>query len=53
MPVLLPDRPLDPISPAHLTAHREEVLGIVRRLLGTKGPRKGRPATARHSGPED
>lgn len=53
MPVLLPDRALDPVSPAHLAAHREEVLGIVRRLLGTKGPRKGRRAPARPSGPED
>ncbi len=51
MPVLLPDRPLDPVSPAHLAAHREEVLGIVRRLLGTRGPRKGR--RNRSSGPED
>jgi TetR/AcrR family transcriptional regulator len=53
MPALLPDRPLDPVSPAHLAAHREEMLGIVRRLLGTRGPRKGRRATARPSGPED
>jgi TetR/AcrR family transcriptional regulator len=53
MPALLPDRPLDPVSPAHLAAHREEMLGIVRRLLGTKGPRKGRRAPARPSAPED
>ena len=53
MPVLLPDRALDPVSPAHLAAHREEVLGIVRRLLGTKGPRKGRRNRPGPSGPED
>jgi hypothetical protein len=53
MPALLPDRPLDPVSPEHLAAHREEMLGIVRRLLGTTGPRKGRRAPARPSAPED
>jgi TetR/AcrR family transcriptional regulator len=52
MPALVPDLVLDPVSPAHLAAHREEVLGIVRRLLGTKGPRKARPAQPRPSGPE-
>jgi TetR/AcrR family transcriptional regulator len=53
MPVLLPDRPLDPVSPEHLDAHREEVLGILRRLLGTQGPRKGRGSSAKRSSPED
>jgi TetR/AcrR family transcriptional regulator len=53
MPALVPDRPLDPVSPEHLAAHREEMLGIVRRLLGTKGPRKGRRAPARPSSPEE
>jgi TetR/AcrR family transcriptional regulator len=53
MPVLLPDRPLDPVAPAQLAALREEVLGILRRLLGTKGPRKGRRAPGKPSGPED
>jgi TetR/AcrR family transcriptional regulator len=53
MPALVPDLALDPVSPAHLAAHREEVLGIVRRLLGTQGPRKTRPARRRASDPEE
>jgi TetR/AcrR family transcriptional regulator len=47
MPTLLPDHRLDPVSPEHLAAHREEVLRIVRRLLGTSGPR---PARAQRRG---
>lgn len=47
MPSLVPQLELDPISPAHLAAHREEVLRIVRRLLGTRGPRD---ASARKRG---
>ena len=43
MPALVPELELDPVSPAHLAAHREEVLRIVRRLLGTRGPRQARP----------
>jgi TetR/AcrR family transcriptional regulator len=39
MPALVPELELDPVSPKHLAAHREEVLRIVRRLLGTRGPR--------------
>ncbi len=42
MPALVPELALDPLSPKHLAAHREEVLRIVRRLLGTKGPRSPR-----------
>ncbi len=53
MPALVPDLALDPVSPAHLAAHREEVLGIVRRLLGTQGPRKTRPPSRRPSVPEE
>jgi len=52
MPALVPDRALDPVAPEHLAAHREEVLGIVRRLLGTKGPRKTRSPSKRPSGRE-
>jgi TetR/AcrR family transcriptional regulator len=52
MPTLVPERALDPIAPAHLAAHREEVLGIVRRLLGTQGPRRTRPHSRRPSGRE-
>jgi TetR/AcrR family transcriptional regulator len=40
MPKLVPDLALDPVSPAHLAAHREEVLRIVRRLLGIAAPRR-------------
>ena len=50
MPALVPDQALDPVSPAHLAAHREEVLGIVRRLLGTQGPRKTRPVARKPTG---
>ncbi len=39
MPTLVPDLGLDPLSPERLDAHRREVLRIVRRLLGTRGPR--------------
>lgn len=40
MPALVPERSLDPVSPAHLAAHKEELLRVVRRLLGTRGPRR-------------
>jgi TetR/AcrR family transcriptional regulator len=40
MPTLVPELALDPVSPERIAAHREEVLRIVRRLLGTAGPRK-------------
>jgi TetR/AcrR family transcriptional regulator len=53
MPALVPEIGLDPVSPAHLAAHREEVLGIVRRLLGTKGPRRARQVAPRASGREE
>jgi TetR/AcrR family transcriptional regulator len=46
MPTLVPELALDPVSPRRLAAHREEVLRIVRRLLGTAGPRKA-PSTQR------
>jgi hypothetical protein len=34
-PRLVPNWPFDPLSPAQLAAHRAELLGISRRLLGT------------------
>ena len=42
MPALLPDLRLDPTSPEHLAAHREEVLRILRRLLGIRARRSAR-----------
>jgi TetR/AcrR family transcriptional regulator len=33
MPILLPDLSLDPTSQEHLSAHKREMVGIVRRLL--------------------
>ena len=38
-PTLVPELAIDPLSPEQLDAHRDEVLRIVRRLLGTRGPR--------------
>lgn len=35
-PQLVPDWPFDPLSDEQLSAHRDEVLGIARRLLGTE-----------------
>jgi TetR/AcrR family transcriptional regulator len=35
MPRMVPDWPFDPLSPAQLAAHRTQLLGIARRLLGT------------------
>lgn len=35
MPVLAPQAAVDPLEPAQLAAHRDEVLRIARRLLGT------------------
>ena len=40
MPALLPDRPFDPLTRKQLENHRDELLRIVRRLLGTRGPRR-------------
>jgi TetR/AcrR family transcriptional regulator len=40
MPTLVPQLALDPVSPEHLAAHREEVLRVVRRLLGTSEERE-------------
>jgi TetR/AcrR family transcriptional regulator len=40
MPALVPDLRLDPTSREHLEAHKAELLRIVRRLLGTRGPRR-------------
>lgn len=34
MPILMPDTGFDPLEPAQLAAHREEVLRITRHLLG-------------------
>lgn len=53
MPALVPDLQLDPVSPAHLAAHREEVLRIVRRLLGTRGPRPSRSEKRSPTDPEE
>ena len=53
MPALVPELELDPVSPAHLAAHREEVLRIVRRLLGTRGPRASRAEKRGSTDPED
>lgn len=39
MPALLPERGFDPTAPDHLAAHKDELLRIVRRLAGTRGPR--------------
>jgi TetR/AcrR family transcriptional regulator len=52
MPTLVPDLALDPVSPERIALHREEVLRIVRRLLGTSGPRK-LPAPKRPAPQED
>ena len=41
-PTLVPGLAIDPLSPEQLDAHRDEVLSIVRRLLGTRGPRRAR-----------
>ncbi len=42
MPTLVPDLKLDPLSPRQLEMHRQNVLRITRRLLGTRGPRLAR-----------
>ena len=39
MPSLVPESGIDPVSPEHIAALRDEMLRIVRRLLGTRGPR--------------
>ncbi len=39
MPALVPDLEIDPLSPQQLETHKHEVLRIVQRLLGTRGPR--------------
>ena len=41
MPVLLPGLDLDPMSREHLEAHEQELVRIVRRLLGTPASRRG------------
>jgi TetR/AcrR family transcriptional regulator len=40
MPALIPDLGFSPVSAEHLEAHKRELLEIVRRLLGTRGPRR-------------
>ena len=40
MPALLADRGVDLSSPEHLETHRAEVLRVLQRLLGTRGPRR-------------
>lgn len=42
MPTLVPDLGFDPLSAERLEDHREHVLRITRRLLGTRGPRPAR-----------
>jgi len=42
MPALLPGRRHEPLGRAQLAAHEEEMLRVVRRLLGLPGPRKPR-----------
>jgi TetR/AcrR family transcriptional regulator len=49
MPALVPELALDPVSPQHLAAHREEVLRSVRRLFDTQEPREPRPEKRRSS----
>ena len=49
-PRLVPEWPFDPLSPEQLAAHRAELLGISRRLLGTAGSpprRSARPRSGR------
>ncbi|MFQ5515409.1 MAG: TetR/AcrR family transcriptional regulator [Myxococcota bacterium] len=50
LPTLLPELPLDPLSPAAFAAHRRDVHRIARRLLGVPTPRPAarpqRPSTA-------
>ena len=40
MPALLADRGVDLSGPEHLETHRTQVLRVVQRLLGTRGPRR-------------
>ena len=40
VPALVPELGVDPLSDEHQALHREEVLRILRRLLGTRGPRR-------------
>jgi len=41
MPILVPDARFDPLAPAQLAAHREEVLRITRHLLGADEAHSG------------
>ena len=45
MPALVPNLAIDPLSPEHLETHKREMLRIVRRLLGTRGPTLAGPST--------
>jgi hypothetical protein len=38
MPMLFPDLTVDPLSPKQIETHREEMVRILRRLLGTQDP---------------
>ena len=40
VPALVPELGVDPLSDERQALHREEVLRILRRLLGTRGPRR-------------
>jgi TetR/AcrR family transcriptional regulator len=42
MPSLVPERERRPLDRKRLAAHEEEMLRVVRRLLGTRAPRSGR-----------
>ena len=45
MPTLLPGLHFDPLAPERLEAHRREMLGITRRLLGSREADNGRETT--------
>lgn len=45
IPALVPELDFDPLDEEHLAAHEQEVLRILRRLLGTRGPRARRAAS--------
>jgi AcrR family transcriptional regulator len=48
MPILVPDKAFDPLAPAQLAAHREEVLRITRHLLGANEPNTRNPEEHAH-----
>ena len=50
MPTLVPELGIDPTGPKGLAAHREQLLDIVRRLLGTDGSRSKKPGARGREG---